>query len=447
MPVMLRGKDMNAEITMLPVTAGDATLIVWSDGGTRHPVLIDAGLRENDAVSYLQSIGIFHLDLIILSHPDLDHLGGLLAIMKSRAMSVDRIWCFDLDFLREFIRTGKIPPPKQATREVVYAYSLWSTLDQFSDILRTANGKGVQILQVSEGYKLCLGGILLEVLYPPQSFYDALHNPITLKRMLNRKLPDDWESDQGEGEVGKARQLSPQEEQVRLTEMVNMPDMPEDGVHLSDLPEEFEDQRSDAPEEEESQKEEPEQLPWRMVCTLYNNLSIVVKATVLGGIKAPSILFPGDLSDWTTLVLRQWPNLKADILKAPHHGSKHITCDLKAIHDAMDHPFPWYWLHEKSYPFCYPFCGPLSRTDWRRFYKSIRRGDPLPVIRDLVNPTHMLVFPHPQHHLPSMPLEQFHSNLIANRRNRDAPSLSQKSNVPIPARILLGLERHDIKEI
>jgi len=448
MSVMLRAKDMNAEIIMLPVAAGDATLIVWSDSGISHAVLIDAGLNENDAVSYLQSIGIFHLDLIILSHPDLDHLGGLLAIMNSRAMSVDRIWCFDLDFLREFIRTGKIPAPKPGTREVLYDYALRSTLDQFSDILRTANGKGVQVLQVSEGYQLCLGGVLLEVLYPPQSFYDALHNPIALKRMLNRKLPDDWDDDRVKRVNGKARELSSRERHERLTEIVHKPEIPEESVHLSDLSKEFEEQRSEELEGEDRLKEEPEQLPWRMVGTLYNNLSIVVKATVLGGINAPSILFPGDLSDWTTLVLRQWPNLKADILKVPHHGSKHLTCDLKAIHDAMmDHPFPWHWLLEKSYPFWYPFCGPLSRSEWKQFYHLVRRGVPRSLIHDLVNPSHMLVFPHPQHHLPSMPLEQFHSNLIANRKNRDFPLLSHKSNEPSPARILIGLERHDITEI
>jgi beta-lactamase superfamily II metal-dependent hydrolase len=73
MPATLQAGDVRAEVTMLPVAAGDATLIMWSDGGSRHTVLIDAGLRENEAASYLQSIGIFHLDLVILSHPDLDH--------------------------------------------------------------------------------------------------------------------------------------------------------------------------------------------------------------------------------------------------------------------------------------------------------------------------------------------------------------------------------------
>lgn len=448
MPTTPRTDAMNAEITMLPVSAGDATLVVWSDGGTRHAVLIDAGLRKNDAVSYLQSIGIFHLDLIVLSHPDLDHLGGVLAIMQSRAMSVDRIWCFDLAFLREFIRTGRIPRPEAATREVVYAYALRSTLDQFSDILKTANGKGVQVLQVSEGYKLCLGGILLEVLYPPESLYHTLHNPVAIKQMLNRKLPDDWDRDGGEHGDASARQLSSPDEQERLAEMVDRPEMPENGVHLCDLPDEFEGDQSDAPAgEDKGCDEEAEQLPWRMVGTLYNNLSIVVKATVLGGIESPSILFPGDLSDWTTLLLRQWPNLKSDILKIPHHGSKNVTCDLKAIRDAVDGPFPWYCLSEKGYPFPCPFYRPLSRAEWRHFYYSVRCGKPLAVIRDIVNPSHILVFPHPQHRLPSMPLGDFHANLIANRSNRDPVALNQATNAPSAARLLVGLERHDVTEI
>ena len=439
----LRTETGKAEITMLPVTAGDATLIVWSDGGTTHAVLIDAGLRESDAVSYLQSIGIFHLDLIVLSHPDLDHLGGLLAIMKSRAMSVDRIWCFDLAFLREFVQTGKIPNPRPATREVVYDFLLRSTLDQFSDILKTASGKRVQVLQVSEGYRLCLGGLLLEVLYPPQGFYDALHSPMAIRRMLNRKIPEDWDNDRGEREPAKARPISCQEQEERLTRMDKRPEMPEDGVHFSDIPQDEEAE----PRGDEEEEADSERLPWRMVGTLYNNLSIVVKTTVLGGISSPSILFPGDLSDWTTLVLRQWPNLGADILKMPHHGSKDVTCDLKALRNAMEDPLSWYWLVERGYPFWYPFPAPLSRAQWRNFVRAVRREAPLSVIRDIVSPSHVLLFPHPQHRLPSAGFHEFHSTVIANRTQRDLRALSQKNNEPIPARILLGVERHDVEEI
>lgn len=433
---------MNVEVTMLPVNAGDATLLVWSDGRSRHSVLVDAGLREKEAVSYIQSIGIFHLDLIILSHPDIDHLGGLLAIIRSRAMSVDRIWCFDLNFLREFIRTGQIPPPRPATREVIYAYLLRSTLDQFSDILTSANGRGVQVLQVSEGYRLSLGGVLLEVLYPPQSFYDALSSPIALKRMLvDRKWPEDWagEREGQEGESGQARPLSRREREERLTEMVEKPELPEEGYLLSHL----EEPGGEPPDSEQ----EDEFLPWRMVGTLYNNLSIVIKVTVLGGMNPSSILFPGDLTDWTTLVLRHWNNLKADVLKMPHHGSRRIGCDRRAVSDVMEHFILWHFFCERRSLSLCPVHRPFLRRDWHRLERLIDIGDPVRLLGELVGPSKILVFPHPQHGLPSIPFTGFHSILVANRRDRDPRALSLKSNEACAAQVLVGLERGDVREV
>jgi len=431
---------MGTEVIMLPVSAGDATLIVSSDGGSRHAILIDAGLDEHEAVSYLQSIGIFHLDLIVLSHPDMDHLGGLPAIIKSRAMSVDRIWCFDLDFLREFIITGKIPRPKPATREVVYDYFVRSTLDEFSQILKTANVRGIQVLQVSEGYKLSLGGLLLEVLYPPQRFYDSLSNPKALKEMLvHRNWPKEWTTEGKEAGGPKARQLSSQERKERLTEMFENPKIQEDGPLLTDL--------EISQRETTEGDEDPEKLPWKMVGTLYNNLSIVVKVTVLGGISGPSLLFTGDLSDWTTLILRQWPNLRADVLKVPHHGSDGVSFDSGLVRRVF-----WHWIEfSKRFECC--DAGRLAqfmtwnRATWLRSPKGFLNRDPVSFLKELVNPAHLLVFPYPRYELPSMKLEDFHSSLIANRFERDSGMLRAKSNPPSPARISLGFEQPDINEV
>jgi beta-lactamase superfamily II metal-dependent hydrolase len=438
---------MDANITMLPVTAGDATLVTWRDRGNAHAVLIDAGLHDHEAIAYLQSIGVFHLDLIILSHPDMDHLGGLLAIIKSEAMSVDRIWCFDLNFLREFIRTGKIPRPVPATREVVYDYFLRATLDQFSDILNTANGKNVQILQVSEGYKLALGGVLLEVLYPPQSFYDSLSNPEALKQMLaKRKWPVDWNRGSREEQAGgRAQALTPQERQERLTELFENPQISgEEMPLLTELEPRLEETSEGEPA---VRNEEGAKLPWKMVGTLYNNLSIVVKLTVLGGINGPSILLTGDLSDWTTLILRQWPNLKADVLKLPHHGSKHIGFDGRFVRRMLDR-----WLHrfpfaEKYDPVWWPAFGPYSLSDWLRVRSALQHSDPADFLQNLVFPAYILVFPYPRYRLPSMPLGNFHSNLIANRIDRDPSLLHHATNAACPARMSVGLENDGIEEL
>jgi hypothetical protein len=430
----------NVRLTMLPISAGDVTLIVWSDGHSRHSVLIGAGFREDEAISYLQSIGIFHLDLIILSHPDMDHLGGLLALVKSRAMTVDRIWCFDLTFLREFITTGKIPPPQPATREVLYDYLLRATLDQFSDILTSANGRGIQVLQVSEDYRLSLGGVLLEVLYPPESFYSALRSPSAITQLLvNRKWPDDW-TDERQGREGgreKARPLSRQERQKRLAEMVDKPEMPEDGLHLTEL-EELEEKPNI-----EASKEET--LPWRMVGTLYNNLSIVVKLTILGGIDPPSILLPGDLSDWTMLILRQWTNLRADVLKMPHHGSRNIGFDSKALSRFIDHCIHWHFFERHCQCF-FACCGPHSSHDFERLEHLIHSGDATRFIQEIVAPSQILVFPHPQHKLPTVPLAAFNSKIISNRIDRDPLALAAKTNAPCPATLLVGLERGEVHE-
>lgn len=172
-----------------------------------------------------------------------------------------------------------------------------------------------QVIRVSEGHKLSLGGVLIEVLYPPQSFYDALHSPIALKKMLKRKVPENWDYEREERETSNARTLSMAENEARLAGSVNQPQMLKEGMHLSDLsdpPDEFQQEGRNVPEiHGDDDGIESDTLPWKMVGTIYNNLSIVVKVTFLGGISSPSILFPGDLSDWTTLVLRQWPNLRA----------------------------------------------------------------------------------------------------------------------------------------
>ena len=420
---------------MLPVSAGDATLIVWKDGPLRHAILIDSGLRRDEVASYLQAKGISHLDLIVLSHPDMDHLGGLLAILNSPTMLVERIWCFDLGFLREFVLTGKIPRPQPGTREVLYDFALRSTLDQFSDILMSANGRGIQVLQVAEGHRLSLGGMLLEVLYPPQSFYDQLSSPVAIRHLLvNRHWPRAWASGDTDGERN-ARRLSRKERGERLTEMFERA-MEEEGVRLTDLDPGGDAERLNPDLDRDEGDDAP--LKWRTVGTLYNNLSIVVKATFLRGIEPPSILLPGDLSDWTLLTLRQWWNLRADLLKMPHHGSRRIGLDLAVIREAfIDWPYAfraWPWRR-------------LGHRFWRRVRGGITTGDPSEVLQALVSPSHVLVFPDPSHKLPSATFAGFRSKIVANREHGDLLALNAEGNSPRVARLAMGEERGDVHQL
>lgn len=81
-------------VTFLDVGQGDATVIELPDGQT---VLIDGGpayerLDIGRAVigPYLWDRGIRHLDHVISTHPQLDHVGGLAWVL--RAFEVDHYW-------------------------------------------------------------------------------------------------------------------------------------------------------------------------------------------------------------------------------------------------------------------------------------------------------------------------------------------------------------------
>ena len=69
-----RAQEGTLELHFIDVGQGDSILIRSPSG---QNVLIDGGRRDDDALSYLQSVGVENLDLVIASHPDADHIGGL----------------------------------------------------------------------------------------------------------------------------------------------------------------------------------------------------------------------------------------------------------------------------------------------------------------------------------------------------------------------------------
>ena len=72
-------------VHFIDVGQGDATLL---DLGEEH-VLIDGG-RYGAALAYLQDQGISSLDLVVATHPDADHIGGLDDVISS--LGVEEVW-------------------------------------------------------------------------------------------------------------------------------------------------------------------------------------------------------------------------------------------------------------------------------------------------------------------------------------------------------------------
>ncbi|WP_442596813.1 S-layer homology domain-containing protein [Neobacillus sp. D3-1R] len=70
------------QVHFLDVGQGDSILVLFPDGKN---MLVDGGKKEmgNSVVQYLKAQGIQSLDLVVSTHPDADHLGGLLAVLAN----------------------------------------------------------------------------------------------------------------------------------------------------------------------------------------------------------------------------------------------------------------------------------------------------------------------------------------------------------------------------
>lgn len=82
-----------SELTVhyLDVGQADATLLQYGDGDEHYNILYDTGdWRGSEVVTYLTNQGVRQLDLVIISHPDADHIGQLDQVME--AFEVGEVW-------------------------------------------------------------------------------------------------------------------------------------------------------------------------------------------------------------------------------------------------------------------------------------------------------------------------------------------------------------------
>lgn len=76
----LEAQDEPLLLHFLDVGQGDAVLIEEPEGGA---VLYDGGPQRDRALEHLEALGVDELDLVVASHPHLDHIGGLPAVLRA----------------------------------------------------------------------------------------------------------------------------------------------------------------------------------------------------------------------------------------------------------------------------------------------------------------------------------------------------------------------------
>ncbi len=142
-------------VVVLDVGQGDAILVQGRTG----TLLVDAGVAVPDGadlgatvvVPALRALGVERLDLVVASHADLDHRGGLPAVL--RALPVDRVW----------LPHGGVGDPA------------------FADVVAAARAGGVALEeQGAGGATLAVGDLRIAPLWPPRGERDTSRNDRSL---------------------------------------------------------------------------------------------------------------------------------------------------------------------------------------------------------------------------------------------------------------------------
>ncbi len=141
------------EIYFLDVGQGDATLIRTREGD----VLIDAGSEGSQEALCLrlQELGITSLRLLILSHPDEDHIGGADGIL--RAFPTEEVWVNGMDGKNESYEALKAALAEQGMEATAVGVGKKCLLGELSFFILaplsmpTEGNEGSLILKVTFG--------------------------------------------------------------------------------------------------------------------------------------------------------------------------------------------------------------------------------------------------------------------------------------------------------
>lgn len=79
------------KVHYIDVGQADATLFQYSEEGSDYTILFDTGdWRGSEVVNYLQSQNVSSIDLVVVSHPDADHIGQLEKVVNT--FDVGEVW-------------------------------------------------------------------------------------------------------------------------------------------------------------------------------------------------------------------------------------------------------------------------------------------------------------------------------------------------------------------
>jgi competence protein ComEC len=163
-------QDRILQVHFIDVGQGDAVLILTPDGKAG---LIDGGEVGSGARQYLKEIGVKRLDLIVVTHPHDDHIGGLPEIIKA------------------------IPVARVATNGQAH------TTTSYENLLDAVISAKADYLEVKQGDRLELGELALQVLHPGDKLVQNMNENSVVLRLEYGKISFLFMGDAEKGTEGR----------------------------------------------------------------------------------------------------------------------------------------------------------------------------------------------------------------------------------------------------
>ena len=125
-------------VHFIDVGQGDSIFIEAPNGKT---MLIDGGVKGagKEVVAYLKAQGVHRLDYVVATHPDADHIGGLISVLNSIS-------------IKEFIDSGKVHTSQtyEEMLSLIQAKNIKFTIPEAGDEFQLEENLTVEVLAADE---------------------------------------------------------------------------------------------------------------------------------------------------------------------------------------------------------------------------------------------------------------------------------------------------------
>lgn len=204
---------MDIKINMLNVNDGDAIIVHLKKSEKEHLVILIDGGRAGNANkiinvldTLLKSLGKEGPDLVICTHYDLDHIGGLQVIAEHFKEKIEELWIHKPNLVEETVNYARLLTEQKqlndgtddelkSFRSAVLAYS---GADQYMDIVLEQYNDMVALVKYLSDIKVKIkepfpglqfpGWPEIKVLGPTMIFYDSKLDQLKPKQILLEEI-------------------------------------------------------------------------------------------------------------------------------------------------------------------------------------------------------------------------------------------------------------------